>query len=100
MTDSNAERSAPGHDNRLAVQVAVARVLAEATSVEDSTRDVLGSIGATLGWSLGAMWEVNAGRGLLCCVETWRRDPTGGEAFEQVSRDATFEPGVGLPGRV
>jgi PAS domain S-box-containing protein len=100
VTPSTDEPSTPGHDNRLAVQVAVARVLAGATSVTDSMRDVLGSIGSTLGWSLGAMWEVDEAKGLLRCVETWQRDPTQAAEFEHVSRDASFEPGVGLPGRV
>jgi PAS domain S-box-containing protein len=94
------ESNAGDEDNRLAVQVAVARVLAGATSAEDSTREVLGSIGGTLGWSVGAMWEVQPSRGLLCCREIWMREDTDASAFEQVSRDATFEPGAGLPGRV
>ncbi len=85
-------------DGRLAVQVAVARVLAEATSVEDSTRDMLASIGGTLGWALGAMWEPRDG--LLQCIEVWHREGVEADEFVGVSRDATFEPGVGLPGRV
>jgi PAS domain S-box-containing protein len=99
VTPSNAEPSTPGQDNRLAVQVAVARVLAGATSVDDSAREVLGSIGATLGWSLGAMWEPDSAGATIRCVETWQRDAEP-SAFERTSRDAAFEPGVGLPGRV
>ena len=89
-----------GHDedSRLAVQVAVARVLAEATSVEDSTRDMLASIGGTLGWALGAMWEPRDG--LLHCSEVWSREGMEADKFAAASRDAAFEPGVGLPGRV
>ena len=100
MRPEEAEPSTPGEDNRLAVQVAVARVLAGATSADDSARELLGSIGSTLGWSLGAMWEVQPERGLLCCGETWRADPSEAEAFVRASEDATFERGIGLPGRV
>jgi PAS domain S-box-containing protein len=95
----DAEPTIPREDNRLAVQVAVARVLAGASS-KDSTRELLGSIGSTLGWTLGAMWEVRDDRGLLCCSDTWRADPSVAEAFARASHDATFERGVGLPGRV
>jgi PAS domain-containing protein len=94
------EPSTPGEDSRLAVQVAVARVLAEATTVEDSTRDVLGSIGGTLGWTLGAMWEVDPAGAVLRCRETWQSDGTEAVSFEQASRATTFDPGTGLPGRV
>jgi PAS domain S-box-containing protein len=100
LRETDAEPSTPGEDSRLAVQVAVARVLAEATTVEDSTRDVLGSIGGTLGWTLGALWELDEEAGLLRCRETWQRDGTEAESFELASRETTFEPGVGLPGRV
>jgi PAS domain S-box-containing protein len=61
-------------------------------------REVLGSIGSTLGWALGAMWEADGDA--IRCVETWQRDPAAAAAFEQASRDIAFEPGVGLPGRV
>ena len=85
-------------DSRLAVQVAVARVLAEAASVDDSSRAMLASIGGTLGWALGAMWDVR--EGLLHCDHVWHGEGVSATAFERASRDATFEPGVGLPGRV
>ena len=82
------------------MQVAVARVLAGATSATDSAREVLGSIGGTLGWSLGSMWEVEPGGDLLRCRQTWRADAIEAAAFVRASEDAAFEPGVGLPGRV
>ena len=100
LEPENDEPIGQGEDSRLAVQAAVARVLAEATSVEGSMRGVVGSIGETLGWALGAMWEVRADEGLIGCTNVWHRDGAGADAFERASRDATFEPGVGLPGRV
>ena len=88
----------PSEDNRLAVQVAVARVLAESATPEDSIRRVLGSIGETLGWTLGAMWHVEGDR--IRCADIWHRPDAEAHAFEEASREAAFEPGVGLPGRV
>ena len=82
------------------MQVAVARVLAEATSVEDATRRVLGSIGGTLGWSLGAIWEVKPAEDRIRCAETWHASGAEAAAFEEASHDAAFKPGEGLPGRV
>jgi PAS domain S-box-containing protein len=90
----------PEQDTRLAVQVAVARVLAGTSSAEDSARQVLGSVGSTLGWELGALWEPDGTAGVLRCSEIWRRAPELTDSFERATRDLTFEPGVGLPGRV
>ena len=87
-------------DNRLAVQSAVARALTEATTVADATRRVLGSIGETLGWKLGAVWEVVPGADRIRCAETWHAPGTVAASFEAASREAAFEPGSGLPGRV
>jgi PAS domain S-box-containing protein len=87
-------------DNRLAVQSAVARALTSATTVGDTAQGVLGSIGGTLGWRFGAVWEVDARAGLIRCTEMWHAPTQHPDAFEQASRDAVFEPGTGLPGRV
>ena len=43
---------------RLAVQYGVARVLAEADSLEPAAPDLLQAIGAPLGWEVGHLWEV------------------------------------------
>lgn len=100
--DSSSKTNAAGDaaDDRLAVQSAVARALIEATTVADATRRVLGSIGETLGWRLGAVWEVEPGGGAIRCVDAWHAPGVGASAFEEASREASFEPGVGLPGRV
>jgi PAS domain S-box-containing protein len=100
MERRHTDRGTSRDDNRLAVQVGVARVLAEATTVEDATRRVLGSIGETLGWSLGAVWEVKPGEGRIRCAESWHAPGADCKPFEEASRDAAFERGEGLPGRV
>jgi PAS domain S-box-containing protein len=85
-------------DSRLAVQVAVARVLAETTSVDEAMPAMLASIGGTLGWALGGMWEVDGDR--LRCAHVWHADGVEAERFERATRALGFERGEGLPGRV
>ncbi|HKP91303.1 MAG TPA: SpoIIE family protein phosphatase [Thermoleophilaceae bacterium] len=95
--------SPTGHepeDNRLAVQSAVARALSEATTASDGAQRVLGSIGATLGWRLGAVWEVDPAAHCIRCVESWRAPGAAAPAFEETSRTSAFGRGEGLPGRV
>src|SRR4051794_9870312 len=100
--DRNTETPS-GHepdDSRLAVQSAVARALSEATTAADAAQRVLGSIGSTLGWRLGAVWEVDIDGDCIRCVESWQAPGAGDRAFEEASRSAAFARGEGLPGRV
>ena len=87
-------------DNRLAVQSAVARALSEATTAADAAQRVLDSIGSTLGWRLGAVWEVDPQAGCIRCVESWQAPGGADRAFEVASRSVAFSRGEGLPGRV
>jgi PAS domain S-box-containing protein len=87
-------------DSRLAVQSAVARALTEATTGVDAAERVLSAIGATLGWRLGSVWEVDAGGDCIRCVESWRAPGASAPAFEEASRSLALARGEGLPGRV
>ena len=97
-TTENAGREP--EDNRLAVQSAVARALSEATTAADAARRVLSSIGTTLGWRLGAVWEVDHAGDCIRCVESWQAPGAGAAPFEDASRSLAFARGEGLPGRV
>ena len=84
---------------QLAAQSAVAKTLGEAETLEDAATTILGRIGETLGWEVGAMWRVDEREQVLRCVELWRRSNVDSSEFERVSRSRTFRPGIGLPGR-
>ncbi|MGH9669335.1 MAG: response regulator [Terriglobales bacterium] len=87
-------------EQRLAAQYATARVLAESDTLKEATPRVLEAICKILDWEHGALWSVDREAGLLRCVETWHRPGVQFTAFETLSRQTTFPPGVGLPGRV
>ncbi len=100
------ERGAPDHEQELArlrgnlaAQSSVAQVLAGAPSLEQAGPLLLDAIGHGLDWELGVLWEVDERAGVLRCRATWH-DGGGAPAFERLSHERTFEPGVGLPGRV
>src|SRR5829696_6069061 len=80
---------------------AVARSLAETADPRGATGRALRTIGESLGWLLGAAWEVAPDRPeALRCVETWRAEGVDAADFEAVSRATTLAAGEGLPGRV
>jgi signal transduction histidine kinase len=57
-------------------------------------------MGECLGWDLGVLWRVDREAGVLRCVELWHKASIEVPEFERVSREFTFVPGLGLPGRV
>jgi two-component system sensor histidine kinase/response regulator len=85
---------------RLHAQYAVARALAESSSLREAARTILQAICEALGWDYAGLWQVDAARDVLRCVETWSAPGVSFPEFEAASRGSSFAPGVGLPGRV
>lgn len=81
------------------VEHAVARILAETDRPVEVYAAVLKAIGSSLGWELGAVWEVGPDDERVHCVRTWHAG-TGAPEFEKLSERIAFDPGEGLPGRV
>ena len=77
----------------------VAQILAEKEGPVEVYAAVLEAIGRTLGWELGAVWEVGPHDQRLRCVCTWHAGE-GAPEFEALSERLTLAPGEGLPGRL
>jgi GAF domain-containing protein len=76
------------------------QLLAEASTIEEATPRILRAIGERLGWDVGVLWRVDPEAEALRCVELWHKASIEVPEFERVSREFTFVPGLGLPGRV
>jgi PAS domain S-box-containing protein len=87
-------------EERLRVQHTVAQILAEAATIEEAAPRILRAIGECLGWDVGVLWRVDREGQALRCVELWHTASIEIPEFESVSREFTFAPGLGLPGRV
>jgi PAS domain S-box-containing protein len=84
---------------RLAAQYGVARVLAEADSLESAGPELVGAICEPLGWDVGHLWEVR-GSDALRPVATWMRPGFDAPEFEEETRQLVMGHGFGLPGAV
>jgi len=71
---------------RLHAQYAVARALAESSSLREAGRAILHAICEALGWDCGGLWQVDTAHGVLRCVETWSAPGVSFPEFEAVSR--------------
>ncbi len=87
-------------EQRLKVQHAVVSILAEATGLHEAAPQLLKAVCETTEWDLGSLWIVNRDAKFLSFVDLWHADSESIAEFCEVSRQTTFAPGVGLPGRV
>ena len=87
-------------ERRLQIKDVVRRVLAESSTLKEAAPKIIQGLCETGGWDSGAIWSVDRGANELYCVEFWRRPSMEVSEFEAISRQCTFAPGIGLPGRV
>ncbi len=84
---------------RLEANLAVTRILAESPETNAALQQILATIGETLAWEFGCVWVPTADGKVLRSVAIWGAGSNAPQ-FEALSRELTFEIGVGLPGRV
>src|SRR5262245_10631833 len=77
----------------------VATILAETEAPLEVYAAMLETIGRSLGWELGAVWEVAPDDEMLHRVRSWHAGE-GAPEFESLSERIAMKPGEGLPGRV
>lgn len=87
-------------ERRRAAAYGVTHLLSRAAGLADVAVGVLGAVGTSLNWQVGALWVVESARDRLRCVAVWTADRTSAPAFVQFSKDTLFTRGMGLPGRV
>ena len=86
-------------EQRLQVQDAVSRILAESPALKDAAPQIVRVLCERAGWDFGAIW--NIGRDdELHCVEVWHMPSIRVSRFEAITKERSFRRGVGLPGRV
>jgi PAS domain S-box-containing protein len=86
--------------DRKSVLHAVAQILAESSTLAEATPQIIQRICKSLAWHLGAIWQLDRNSTLLSCAGVWHVGSTSFPAFESITKQRTFEKGVGLPGRV
>jgi two-component system CheB/CheR fusion protein len=87
-------------ESRRAVRLAVTQVLAGASGLREMIPQLVQAIGGNLGWEVGAFWQPDDDAGALRCVEFWHAPAAQVAEFEAITRQRSFERGIGLPGRI
>jgi len=78
------------------IQYAIARVLADAPTVEAAMPRLLSALGEGMGWSLGAFW-LQADE-VLTCASLWHAEGVATPELDRVTLDLELSAGAGLPG--
>ncbi|GAA6622168.1 diguanylate cyclase domain-containing protein [Scytonema sp. NUACC26] len=74
--------------------------ISSATSIDSALKSVLALICQTIGWDLGEAWIVNSEETALECSQGWYASEPEVSKFRAESHKLTFQPNVGLPGRI
>ncbi len=88
------------HEQQLAGQYRVSRILAESASLDEAAAKILQAVCESVEWDLGDIWIIDRQANTLRCVEIWHSPLVEVAEFEAITRQIRFPPGVGLPGRV
>ncbi|MEH2376495.1 response regulator [Nostoc sp.] len=87
-------------EQHLKAEYATTRVLAESTTINEAMPQILQGICESLGWDLSEFWMLDQQTNLLSLLNSWYEISFEMQQFDILSRQITFAPGMGLPGRV
>ena len=87
-------------EKRLRAQHIVTKTLAESDTITEASSKILQAICMALEWELGEFWIFDSQDCVLKCSEIWHIPSIEVSTFVKVTKQTTFSPGIGLPGRV
>lgn len=87
-------------DDLQAVQLAVSRVLAEASDTIPATIPLLDAVCTGIACDVGELWVFDSDCNELRCAGQWHSHHVNAQELAQVTRSRSFVAGVGLPGSV
>jgi len=85
---------------RLAMEQAVTRALAESQNLDEAAQNILQAIAQGMSWEAGIFWEASQATGTLRGLAWWQAGGHGFAPFIENKRRQIFAKGVGLPGGV
>ena len=89
-----------GVESQINFLYGIVHSLVEAPDFDLALQLVLSQVCQTVGWEYGEAWIPRPDRSVLDCSPACYMGTDKLKKFRQVTRDMTFAPGVGLPGRV
>ena len=85
---------------RMNTQKSIAITLSEANTLEDFSQKIIQALCGVLEWDLGEIWAVDHNNNVLKLSDYWHVPSLLVPEFISITKQITFAPGIGLPGRV
>jgi len=87
-------------ERRRNARLSIAQMLANTTAASEAAPAILKVICKSLDWQMGALWIVDRSNNTLRNADVWMEPALDGTEFSATTRTRSFEPGIGLPGRI
>ncbi|GAX59512.1 diguanylate cyclase/phosphodiesterase, partial [Candidatus Scalindua japonica] len=87
-------------ENRLIAQHAVTKILSESGTIKVAFQGILKVICEALDWNFGSLWLQHEHDYVLRCLYLWHVPDLQFSEFKKKTKEISFLPGIGLPGRV
>lgn len=87
-------------ERELQAHYAVGQALREWESFDEGVVGLLRRLGTALDYGVGALWLWDEEEGRLCCRAFWSVPDVDALEVDALTRETTFRPGQGVPGRV
>ncbi|NJP08999.1 MAG: response regulator [Leptolyngbyaceae cyanobacterium RU_5_1] len=87
-------------EQRLSVQYATTRALADSMTLDEATPNLLEAICTALRWDWGELWALNPNTEAIELVHSWHDPAQDFTHFAATTRKMTFAPEIGVVGQV
>jgi signal transduction histidine kinase len=81
-------------------QNAITETIAESSELDVAVRQLIQIISEGGDWDFGELWDIDPDTNVLVHRTNWHIRPAEFQRFAEITRQFTFPPGIGLPGRV
>ncbi|MCP5006324.1 MAG: PAS domain S-box protein [Planctomycetes bacterium] len=87
-------------ESRLKAQHIVTQALADSETIKEAAPKILQSVCQALEWDIGEIFLLDKQLSVMRCLELWHTPSIKLPDFIEKTRQVTFPPGIGLPGRI
>lgn len=87
-------------EEKIHLLLAATQAISQSANLHTALAEILHLLCSNIGWDFGEVWIPNTNTNVLECSEGFYASDNNLEIFREQSKNITFAPGVGIPGRI